>query len=99
MTERDSANERWLLALHSIQEISGQYQSLVRSMQNGFGSLSQESAAVRQRLTLLETRVATMDATFQELLPHLAAIAAYVVRMQPPPQGKPAPKPRRVNGE
>lgn len=105
MTERDSDYERWLLALNSLQEVSGQYQQLVRSMQSGFSTLSLENATIRQRLALIETKVHAMDATFQQLLPHLAAIAAYVVaqkereeRMQAPPQSKPRP-PRRANGE
>ena len=97
MTERDSDYERWLLALNSLQEVSGQYHQLVRAIQSGFGSLSQESAALHRRLALIETKVASMDTTFQQLLPHMAAITAYVVRMQAPPPSK--PRVRRANGE
>ena len=64
MTERDSDYERWLLALNSLQEVSAQYQQLVRSMQSGFGTLSLESAAIRQRLALIEAKIHTMDTTF-----------------------------------
>ena len=98
MTERDSDYERWLLALNSLQEVSAQYHQLVRSMQSGFSSLSQENATIARRLALIETKVASMDTTFQQLLPHMAAITAYVVRMQAPAQAK-KPGVRRVNGE
>jgi hypothetical protein len=97
MTERDPDYERWLAVLNSLQEVSAQYQQLVRSMQSGFSTLSLESAAIARRLALIETKVHTMDATFQQFLPHMAAIAAYVVRMQPPPATKPRPA-RRING-
>lgn len=101
MTERDSDYERWLLALNSLQEVSGQYQALLRNVQNGFSTLSLENATIRQRLALIETKVHAMDATFQQLLPHLAAIAAHVVSQQQtqrPPQARPRQS-RRANGE
>lgn len=97
MTERDSDYERWLLALDGLKEVNAQYRELVKMVQSGFGSLSLESASIARRLALIETKVQAMDATLQKLLPDLASIAAYVVRMQAVP--KPAPKPRRVNGE
>jgi hypothetical protein len=103
-TERDGDYERWQSALNSLQEVSGQYHQLLKSVQSGFHTLSYENAAIHQRLTqieadqqLLRREVHTMSSTFQQLLPHMAAIAAYVVRMQAPPQGK--PRPRRANGE
>lgn len=101
MTERDSDYERWLLALNSLQEVSNQYQALLRNVQNGFSTLSLENATIRQRLALIETKVHAMDATFQQLLPHMAAIAAYVVSQQQaqrPPQPRPRQS-RRPNGE
>jgi hypothetical protein len=100
MTERDSDYERWLLALNSLQEVSSQYQALLRNVQNGFSTLSLENATIRQRLALIETKVHAMDATFQQLLPHLAAIAAYVVAQQQRPVSAPRPRQsRRANGE
>lgn len=101
MTERDSDYERWLLALNSLQEVSNQYQALLRNVQNGFSTLSLENATIRQRLALIETKVHAMDATFQQLLPHMAAIAAYVVSQQQaqrPPQTRQRQS-RRPNGE
>ena len=95
MTEHDS--ERWLLVLENLRELSAQYQQVVRAMQSGFGTLSLENANIARRLALIETKVDRLDATLQRLLPDLAAIAAYVVRMQAAP--RPASKPRRVNGE
>lgn len=111
MTERDSDYERWQAALLAIQEVSsqyrevsGQYQLLLKAVQNGFGSLSMENAAIRQRLTQIEAELVqiknefrAMSSTFQQLLPHMAEIAAYVVRIQAPPQSR--PRPRRANGE
>lgn len=99
MTERDSDYERWRLALDSLHEMSAQYQQLVKIVQSGFNTLSLESAAIERRLALIETRVYAMDATFQRLLPDMAAIAAYVVRMQAPPQTKSTKPARRANGE
>ena len=90
--------ERWRLALDGLKEVSAQYQQLLKSVQSGFGSLSQDSAALHRRLALIETRVQALDATMQQLLPHIAAIAAYVVRMQAPPPTKRRDA-RRVNGE
>ena len=76
-----------------------QYQALLRNVQSGFSTLSLENATIRQRLALIETKVHAMDATFQQLLPHLAAIAAYVVaQQQAPPQPRPRQQ-RRANGE
>lgn len=49
----------------------------------------------------LKRQVRAMDATFQQLLPHMAAIAAYVVsqqKAQRPPQERPRQS-RRANGE
>ncbi len=98
MTERDSDYERWLATLNSLQEVSAQYQQLVRSMQSGFSTLSLENAAIARRMALIETKVHAMDATFQQLLPHMAAIAAYVVRMQTPATTKPRSTRQQVNG-
>jgi hypothetical protein len=104
-TERDSDYERWLLALNSLQEVSAQYrevssqyQQLLRNVQSGFGFLSAENTAIERRLALIEAKQHTMDSALQQLLPHMAAIAAYVVRMQAPPQPRPR-QTRRANGE
>ena len=96
MTERDSDHERWLLALNSLQEVSAQYHQMVKIVQSGFSTLGLESLTIRQRLALIEARVSTMDTTVQQLLPHIAEIAAYVVRIQAPPP--PRRKAARDNG-
>lgn len=98
MTERDADYERWQAALDGLREVSGQYHALVRLIQNGLSTLSLENDALRAELLYLRREVRTMDETFQKLLPHMAAIAAYVVRMQALPQAK-ARQPRRANGE
>ena len=94
-----SDDERWQLALTGLHEVSAQYQQLLRNVQSGFSFLSTESEGTNRRLAQIEARVHAMDVTFQQLLPHMATIAAYVMRMQVPPQSKPAQKQRRVNGE
>lgn len=97
MTERDAEYERWQLVLNSLQEVSAQYHQVVRSVQSGFGSLSNENAATARRLALIEAKVDRLDAALQKLLPDLAAIAAHAVRMQVVP--KPRPARRVTNGE
>jgi hypothetical protein len=51
----------------------------------------------------LKREVRAMDATFRELLPHMAKLAAFVVTLQqqrPSPQPQPRPRQqRRANGE
>lgn len=110
-TERDSDYERWQAALNAIQEVGGQYQQisgqyhqLLKSVQSGFHTLSYENAGIHRRLTQIEAEqqqirreVHAMDMTFQQLLPHMAAIAAFVVS-QRPPQPRPRQS-RRANGE
>lgn len=94
-------DERWQAALTSFQELSGQYHALVRLIQSGLNTLSMENDALRAELIQLKREFHTMDTTFNQLLPHMAAIAAYVVRMQQreqAPQARKSP-PRRVNGE
>ena len=99
MTERDSDEERWRLALDGLREVGAQYQQLLRNVQSGFSFLSDESAATARRLTRIEAKLHTLDETMQQLLPHMATIAAYAVRMRPTPQTKKSGAPRRVNGE
>lgn len=50
--ERD--DERWQLALDGIGELSRKYDMLLRSVQNGFGSLGLELDEIRQSLARLE---------------------------------------------
>lgn len=119
-TERDGDYERWQSALIALQEVSGQYrevgnqyQQLLRSVQSGFNTLSMENAAIHRRLTQIEGELVqlrsefhTMGATLHKLLPHMAAIAAYIVaqeqreqQQQPAPQPQPRPRTtRRPNG-
>jgi hypothetical protein len=108
MTERDQDYERWQMALQGLtelsgqyREVSGQYQQLLKSVQTGFGFLSDESAATARRLTRIEAKIEAMDMTLHKLLPHMAAIAAYVVAQeQRAPQPQPRPRQtRRANGE
>jgi hypothetical protein len=108
MTERDSEYERWQMALNAIQEVNGRHQLLLKSMQSGFHTLSHENASIHQRLTQIEAEqqqtrreVHAMDMTFQQLLPHMAAIAAYVVSQRLSPQPQPQERQRntrRPNG-
>ena len=98
--EQQRSDERWQLALNGLQEVSGQYRELLKSVQTGFSFLSGENAAIERRLALIEAKVQAMDASFQQLLPHLASIAAYAVTQQrhlsPQPRQRPS---RRPNGE
>lgn len=97
MTERDSDYERWQSTLIALQEVSGQYHTVVRLIQSGLNTLSLENDALRAELIQLKREVHTMHVTFQELLPHMATIAAYVVtqRQQVPPPPSPQPQERQ----
>jgi hypothetical protein len=106
MTEHDGDYERWLRALNSLQEVSGQYQALSKTVQVALGFLSDESAATARRLTRIEAKMDAMDVTFHKLLPHVATIAAYIVAQEQRDQQRPSPQPqprprqsRRANGE
>lgn len=102
MTERDPDYEQWQAALATFQELSAQYQALLKAVQVGFGFLSDESAATARRMTRIEAKIDAIDTTLQQLLPHMAVIAAHVSAQQrqhtPPPQARPRQS-RRANGE
>jgi hypothetical protein len=66
--ERRQSDERWLLALNSLQEVSGQYRELLKLVQNGFSTLSLENDAIRQRLKRLEADASRQRAALLALL-------------------------------
>lgn len=83
--------------IEKIEELSGAAVEMTPREQY----LMDWQSRMRLEVELIEIKrdVREMRGLIDQLLPHMAVIAAHVARLQTPPPPKPAAKPRRVNGE
>lgn len=72
MTERDDT--RWQMALDLARENAQQYQTLMRIVQNGFGTIGERLDGNSKRIAVLESEVKAVRAAENECQRELAAL-------------------------
>lgn len=75
MTDKE-LDARWQLSLDGLKEVSGQYVTLTRIVQNGFGTIGERLDNNSRRIGTLESEAKATRATISECQRELAALKA-----------------------